>query len=256
MSTVATSNHVSLIDCSFEDTLGQKLWQYIVQSAKTLQWKFDTEIQGAASDLEVHSKLINLNCLSPLSSWDWSTFNQPLDLRHEFSLHCFFLPEFLTKNVLECVVNQTYLTGCCNCPPFNLVLKVTLWFVLIFNTAHKMICSKYWYCFGWYNFWRRKSGSLEREIHLQQLLFYYYFLFFVFNITLKDFYVAIKHTFLNVYSPFKQTWIAFTWTLYSILMLLYFYTITDFNYHYHYYCYYYYCYYFLLLLLSSLFPHF
>ena len=49
----------------------------------------------------------------------------------------FILSEFLTKNVLECIVNPTYLTGCCNSTLINLVLETI---VLISNKTHKMGC--------------------------------------------------------------------------------------------------------------------
>ena len=131
--------------------------------------KKNTEIHRPASDSDVHWKLINLKCLSPLGSrdqlsmnlWVWNSF---VDFKLESSLQGFsvlynILSEFLTKHVLECVVNQTYLTECCDCTLFNLLLKTTLCFVLIFSATHKMGFCKYWYCFGWYNLWRTKLGS-------------------------------------------------------------------------------------------------
>ena len=65
----------------------------------------------------------------------------------------FILSKFLTKDVLECIVNPTYLIECCNC---NLIKIISL----IFNTTHEMGCCKYWYWLGWYNLWCVKSGSL------------------------------------------------------------------------------------------------
>ena len=40
--------------------------------------------------------------------------------------------EFLTKDVVECIVNPTYLIGRCDCTLINLVLKTI---ALIFNTT-------------------------------------------------------------------------------------------------------------------------
>ena len=53
----------------------------------------------------------------------------------------YVLSEFLTKDVLEYIVNPTYLVGCCDCTLINLVCKTI---VLIFNTTHKMGCCEYW----------------------------------------------------------------------------------------------------------------
>ena len=63
---VATSYEAGWIDDTLQDIHGQKIWQYIIQNAKTLQWKSDSEIHRPASDLNVHWKLINLHCLSPI----------------------------------------------------------------------------------------------------------------------------------------------------------------------------------------------
>ena len=54
-----------------------------------------------------------------------------VDFRLRFLLlnFCVFyiiLSEFLTKDVLKCIVNSAYSIGCCDCTPFNLVLKITL----------------------------------------------------------------------------------------------------------------------------------
>ena len=93
-----------------------------------------------------------------MNLWVWS---RSVDFRLGFSLQgfCvlyFILSEFLTKDVLECIVNSTYLVWCCHCTPINLVLKTI---VLIFNTIHKMGCCEYCYWLGWYNIWCMKSGS-------------------------------------------------------------------------------------------------
>ena len=89
-----------------------------------------------------------------------------MDFRLGFSLQgfCvlyFTLPEFPTKDVLECIVNPTYLIGYCNCTLINLFLKTI---VLIFNTTHKMECCECCYWLGWYNLWRVKSGSLNYSV--------------------------------------------------------------------------------------------
>ena len=65
-SAVATSYQVGWIDYTLQNILGQKFWQYKIQIAKTLQWKYKSEIHRPVLDSEVHWKLINLNCLSPL----------------------------------------------------------------------------------------------------------------------------------------------------------------------------------------------
>ena len=69
-----------------------------------------------------------------------------------------WISEFLTKDVSKCIVNPTYLIGCCDSTLINLVLKT---FLLIFNTTHKMGCCEYCYWLGWYNIRRVKSGSLN-----------------------------------------------------------------------------------------------
>ena len=63
----------------------------------------------------------------------------------EFNFHCvsyFTLPEFPAKDALKCIVNPTFLTGCCDSTLINLALKTI---VLIFNTNHKMRCCQYCY---------------------------------------------------------------------------------------------------------------
>ena len=110
-----------------------------------------------------------LGKITDWGSWDWSAFNEPLSLTQvcgfqtwifiaSFCVLYFILSEFLTKDVFECIVNPTYLIGCCNYTLTNLVLKTI---VLIFNTTHKMGCCEYCYWLGWYNIWRVKSGSLN-----------------------------------------------------------------------------------------------
>ena len=74
-------------------------------------------------------------------------------LGFSLEIFCFFyfiLSEFLTKNVLECIVNPIYLIGCSDYTLISLVPKTI---VLIFNTTHKMECCKCWYWLGWYNLW-------------------------------------------------------------------------------------------------------
>ena len=95
-----------------------------------------------------------------INLWVWS---RSVDFRLRFLLQgfCvlyFILSEFLTKDVLKCIVNPTYLIGCCDSTLINLVLKT---FLLIFNTTHKMGCCEYCYWLGWYNIRRVKSGSLN-----------------------------------------------------------------------------------------------
>ena len=93
-----------------------------------------------------------------INLWVWS---RSVDFRLRFLLQgfCvlyFILSEFLTKDVLKCIVNSTYLIGCCG--SINLVLKT---FVLIFNTIHKMGCCEYYCWLGWCNTRRAKSGSFD-----------------------------------------------------------------------------------------------
>ena len=95
-----------------------------------------------------------------INLWVWS---RSVDFRLRFLLQgfCvlyFILSEFLTKDVLKCIVNPTYLIGCCDSTLINLVLKT---FLLIFNTTHKMGCCEYCYWLGWYNIRHVKSGSLN-----------------------------------------------------------------------------------------------
>ena len=59
-----------------------------------------------------------------------------------FCVLYFILSEFLTKDVLERIVNPTYLIGCCDFTLINLVHKTI---VLMFNTTHKMGCCEYCY---------------------------------------------------------------------------------------------------------------
>ena len=92
--------------------------------------------------------------------WVWS---KSADFRIGFLLQGFcilyiILSEFLTKDVLECIVNPTYFIGCYDCNLFNLVFKAI---VLILSTTHKTGCCKYWYCLGWYNLRRVEWGSLS-----------------------------------------------------------------------------------------------
>ena len=112
-----------------------------------------------------------------MNLWVW---RRSADFRLGFSLQgiCvlyFILPVFLTKDVLECMVNPTYCIGCCDCSFINLVLKII---VLMLNTAHKMGC-KYCYWLGWYNMWRVKSGSLNYPflgfLNNPFIIFYYFF---------------------------------------------------------------------------------
>ena len=75
-----------------------------------------------------------------------------------FAFYIFTFSEFLTKDVLECIINPTYLIGCCYNTLINVVLKIM---VLIFNTTHKIGCCEYCYQLGWHNIWRVKSGPLN-----------------------------------------------------------------------------------------------
>ena len=50
-SVVATFYQVAWIDCTLQDRLDQKSWQYNIQKMKTLQWKSEFEIHRPASDL-------------------------------------------------------------------------------------------------------------------------------------------------------------------------------------------------------------
>ena len=52
-------------------------------------------------------------------------------------LRACILPQFLTLDILGYIVSPTYLIRCCNCTPFNLVLKIALWFISILNATHK-----------------------------------------------------------------------------------------------------------------------
>ena len=70
-----------------------------------------------------------------------------MDFRLWFSLQgfrvlYFILSEFPTKDVSKCIINPTYLIGCCDSTLINLVF---LTFLLIFNTTHKMGCCEYCY---------------------------------------------------------------------------------------------------------------
>ena len=57
----------------------------------------------------------------------------------------FYMSEFLTKDVLECAVNPTYLTA----HLFNIIF--TTYFIL-FNTIHKMGRYEFWCYLKWYNY--------------------------------------------------------------------------------------------------------
>ena len=54
MSTVATSYQVVWIDYTLQDIFGKKFWQNNIRNAKSLQWKFNSEIHRPASDLEIY----------------------------------------------------------------------------------------------------------------------------------------------------------------------------------------------------------
>ena len=84
-------------------------------------------------------------------------FRLGLSLQGFYVLY-FILSEFLTKKILEGIVNPAYSIGCCDCTFINLVLRGI---VLIFNAIHKMGCYKYWYCLRWYNLWHMKSKAME-----------------------------------------------------------------------------------------------
>ena len=94
------------------------------------------------------------------NSWVWP---RSVDFRLWFSLQDFcglylILSEFLTKDVLKCIVNPTYLIGCCNSTLLSLILKT---FLLTLNTTPKIGCCNYFYWLRWYNIRRMKSGSLN-----------------------------------------------------------------------------------------------
>ena len=158
-----------------------------------------------------------------MNLWVWS---RSAGFRLEFSLQGFcvlyiILSEFLIKDVLECKVSSTYLIECCDCTPFNLILKITI--LLTFNTTHKMECYEYWYSLGWYNLWCVKLRSLNYPFHgrnyIIQLfflkrdttiitfsfaLFYFIFcpLFLIF--TFCDFQIPIKYGFVNFFLFYKD----------------------------------------------------
>ena len=97
--------------------------------------------------------------------WIWS---RSVDFRLRFPLQsfcvlCFKLSEFLTKDILKCIVNPTYLIGCSNCALINHVLKT------IITTTHKMGCCKYWYWLGWYNLWSMKLRSLNYPLSISRI---------------------------------------------------------------------------------------
>ena len=169
-----------------------------------------------------------------MNLWVW---HRSVDFSFGFSLQSFcvlyfILSEFMFKDALECIVNPTYLIGCCDYTLINLVLKNI---VLIFNTIHKMGCCEYCYWLEWYNTCCVKLGSINypsldnsswyvlynppflffvpREkstcnnfcLIIFCYFYYYYFYFvsdtFIFIFTLCSFCVRIKDGFLNV-SPF------------------------------------------------------
>ena len=104
-----------------------------------------------------------------MNLWVW---RRSVDFRLWFSLQgfCvlyFILSEFLTKDVLKCIVNPTFMIGYCDSTLINLVLKTI---VLIFNTTHKMGCCEYCYWLGWYSIWRVKSESLNYPFLGQQFM--------------------------------------------------------------------------------------
>ena len=208
-----------------------------------------------------------------MNLWVWS---RSLDFKLGFPLQgfCvlyFALSELLAKHVLECIVNPTYLIGCCDFTRINLVLKTIL---LIFNKTHNVGCCEYWYWLGGYNLWRVKSGSLNypflecqfmvgiiqptcffsflpffRERYgttttfILSLVFLFCFLNFVFDIYIIWFLRSNKTWLSERFSLLSR----YEWVLlehfYSISKFLYFYLITNFESHYHHYYYHHYhCY--------------
>ena len=99
--------------------------------------------------------------------WHRSVYFRPWFSLQGFCVLYFILSEFLTKDVLKCIINATYLIGCWNSTLINLVLKT---FLLIFNTIHKMGCCKYCYWLRWSTIRRVKSGSLKYPFLGQQLM--------------------------------------------------------------------------------------
>ena len=173
------------------------------------------------------------------------------------------LSEFLIKGVLECKVSSTYLIECCDCTPFNLILKITI--LLTFNTTHKMECYEYWYSLGWYNLWCVKLRSLNYPFHgrnyIIQLFFlkrdktiitfsfalFYFILSFVFDIYILWLSSSNKIWLCKLFSLLQRHELLLHEHFNSILTFLYFYKITNFDSHYcNYYHYCHYCYYFII----------
>ena len=158
------------------------------------------------------TKVVEIDQLS-MNLWFWS---RSVDFIFGFSSQGFFvlyfiLSEFLTKDVLECVVNPTYLIGYCDCTLINLVLKTI---VLIFYTNHKMDCCEYCYWLtDWgdiiYNAWNRDPLTIHFSVHGRYYLIRYYLMRFS------------KAWLSERYSLFSRYELLF----FSILAFLYFYMI-------------------------------
>ena len=145
--------------------------------------------------------------------WTW-VWRRSVNFSFGFSLQgfcvlCIILSEFLTKDVLEGIVNPIYLIRCCDFTLIKLVLKTI---VLIFNTTHKVRCCKYWYCLVWY----KTNLFFWREMHLRKLLFYYLFIYFfcflcyIFDIYITQILLSNKTWLSELFSILSRYKYAFT----------------------------------------------
>ena len=83
---------------------------------------------------------------------------QTLIFIRRFLRFVFILSEFLTKDVFKCIVNPTYLIGCCDSILINIVLKTN---VLLLNATQKMGCCEYYCWLRWHDIRRVKSRFLN-----------------------------------------------------------------------------------------------
>ena len=107
-----------------------------------------------------------------LKIWVWS---EPVVINLDFSKQWFsilyiMMPEFLDKAVLQCIVNSTYLKGCCKCTLFTTdikkgILYVVVYFVLLFV----------WSFFSFYfsqTYLQSNFTKLALELHSFEVNFY------------------------------------------------------------------------------------
>ena len=139
-----------------------------------------------------------------MNLWVWS---RSVDFWLLFSLQGFsilyiILSEFLTKDVLECIVNSTYLIECCDCTLINLALKIIA--TLFNNTQDGMLQTLVVIGVIWFICEIKISwlSIPQIPVHGRNYIAYFFFQRYCFwYLHYASFCVPIKHDFLKVF-PF------------------------------------------------------